>query len=103
MDVPEPSKFPELSDSLKMFICAMFAMLGGVVREIKSSQEMTWIRFMGGAFIGMFCGIVVFCLMRHFGCDDWFTAALTSLAGYMGTPVLDLLGKVFKTAITKGK
>lgn len=90
-----------ITDALKMFICGCFAMIGGIVREIKSDKEMTWVRFLAGAFVGVFAGIVVFCLMRHYGSDDWITAAFTALAGYMGTPALDFVSRLVKAALTR--
>lgn len=96
-----PGNSPYLHDAIKFFCCGVLAMLGGIVREIKSEKEMTLMRFVGGAFIGMFCGVVVFCVMRHWGADDWLTAAATALGGYMGTPALDLLKKQFTSKLDK--
>lgn len=99
MDSPPSDTF--FIAALKVFICGMLALLGGVVREMKSDIEMTWARFMGGALVGMFTGVVVFCIMRHYGYEDWITAGLTALAGYLGTPVLDLIGKIVKAIIQR--
>jgi NhaP-type Na+/H+ or K+/H+ antiporter len=101
MDNPPTTDSLHLTAVMKIFICAVFAMLGGIVRELKSDVEMTWWRFSGGAVVGMFCGIVVFCIMRHYGFDDWLTAALTALSGYLGTPALDFISRIVKSVVSR--
>jgi len=80
---------------------AVFASIGGIVRELKQPEEARkLIHFFAGAFIGVFCGLIVYFLCKNYAVSDYLTASLTGLAGYIGTPVLDLITKIIKKFLT---
>jgi hypothetical protein len=83
-----------------MLIHGLLAAIGGVVRELKNPETSRGIDFFVGALIGVFCGVVVYFLCKNYGCSDYLTAAFTSLAGYIGTPILDMITKVVKKLLT---
>jgi len=83
-----------------MLIHGTLAALGGIVKELKKHENPTFVDFLIGACVGIFCGIVIFCLCRNYGAGDYLTAALTSLGGYIGTPVLDLISSIIKKLLT---
>ncbi len=96
----EPIQPPD-TNAFTVAIAAFFAMIGGLVRELAGEGQHTLKKFIGGALVGIFCGLVVFCFCRHFGWEGWLTGALTGLGGYMGTPLLDLISAVIKKRIKK--
>jgi len=74
-----------------ILIHAILAFFGGCVREIDVVEKKGFniLKFFSDAFISTFCGIVTFFLCMNFELSQWMTAALTALAGYTGTPLLD--------------
>ena len=77
----------------------IFALCGGVVREMTHGRTMSVTRFITGGIVGVFTGMVVFCLCQHFGLSDMLTGAATAMAGYTGTPLLDLGSSVLREKI----
>lgn len=75
---------------------AVFAAAGGLVRSITADGKHTLLRVLAGGLIGMFTGMITFCFCRHLQLSDYLTGAFTGLGGYMGTPLLDWLGKKLK-------
>jgi len=76
---------------IEVIVHIILAGMGGIVREITSSEEegkKTLWRYTAEAFVGMFCGLVIFFICKEYGISDILTAACTSIAGFMGTPVL---------------
>jgi hypothetical protein len=82
----------ETSDIMSVLVHGLLAMGGGVVRELHvDSSSFSWRQFVSGVLISAFGGIVVFFTCQHFEWDRWFTAMLTSVAGYGGPQALDLI------------
>ena len=81
-----------------IFVHAILAFLGGCVRElgIVNKKGFSLFKFISGAFISTFCGVVTFFLCMNFEVSYWLTAALTSLAGYVGIPLLDVFVAIAK-------
>ena len=81
-----------------IFIHAILAFFGGCVRELSiiNNKGFNLFKFVSGAFISTFCGVVTFFLCMNYDVSYWLTAALTSLAGYIGLPLLDILVSIFK-------
>jgi hypothetical protein len=73
----------------KVAVNATLAVMGGVVRELTHGKGMSIFTFIGGGFVGMFCGILAYCVCHEYGLSQYLTAAVTGLAGYMGSPLLD--------------
>ena len=78
---------------------AIFALCGGVVREMTHGRTMSVTRFLTGGIVGTFTGMVVFCLCQHFGLSDMLTGAATAMGGYTGTPLLDLGSSILRDKI----
>jgi len=74
-----------------ILIHAILAFIGGCVREIDEVKKkgVNVIKFISGAFVSTFGGVITFFLCMNFEVSGWMTAALTALAGYIGTPLLD--------------
>ena len=83
-----------------LVIHGLLAAIGGIVRELKNPETSKGMDFLIGGFIGVFCGVVVYFLCKNYGCNDYLTAAFTSLAGYVGTPVLDIITKIVKKMLS---
>ena len=83
----------------KIVIYASFAAVGGLVREIVRPEKHTFAKFIMGAIVGVFTGLIVFCVMKYFNSGEFLTAGATGLGGYLGTPLLDYLGKVLRGRI----
>ena len=82
-----------------ILIHAILAFFGGCVREIDAVDKKGFnvVTFISGAFVSTFGGIVTFFLCMNFEVSQWLTAALTALAGYIGTPIFDFFISVLKT------
>ena len=85
---------------LQIAMHALFAALGGIVRELKQPEESRkFLNFIGGALIGMFTGLIVYMICQHYDVGTYWAAAMTGLGGYAGTPLLDLLSKTLKKGV----
>ena len=82
-------------------IHAILAFLGGCTREISIMDQKGFkvYSFISGAFVSTFGGVVIFFLCMNYEVQPWLTAALTSLAGYIGIPILDTLTIIVKTKL----
>lgn len=87
-------------DLYDLIIHGLFASLGGIVRELKEPENdqvpKKLLEFVSGAFIGIFCGLVIYFICKQYAVGEYLTVAFTGLAGYLGTPVLDFIAKVAK-------
>ena len=81
----------------------IFALCGGIVREMTHGRTMTVTRFVMGGVVGVFTGMVVFCIAQHFGLSDNLTAAAVAMGGYTGTPLLDLGSSILKEKLNNNK
>lgn len=85
---------------IELLANTVLASLGGLVRRLSEMEKSndkkhnTFSYYIVGAIISMFVGIVVYLLCKNFNVSAYLTAGLTSLGGYMGVPVLDLLSNV---------
>jgi len=77
----------------KLGLHALFAVMGGLVRELSQEGTHSFVKFVAGGFIGMFCGTVVYYCAKEYGVGVNLPVAFVGLAGYIGTPTLDLLAK----------
>lgn len=77
----------------KIALHALFAVMGGLVRELAQEGTHSFIKFVGGGFIGMFCGLITYYICREWGCGENLTVSFVGLAGYIGTPLLDMLAR----------
>ena len=84
---------------LELLANTALASLGGLVRRLSEleksgKKKVTLSYYIVGALISMFVGIVIFLLCKNFNVSMYLTAGLTSLGGYLGVPVLDLLSNI---------
>ena len=84
----------------------ILASFGGLVKRIAEKEKdpakkVSLSYYMFGSLISMFVGIVVYILCKSFNLSQLLTAGLTALAGYMGSPLLDLLSGIAKKRIEK--
>ena len=89
---------------VEVLINIALSTFGGLVRrmserERKPEQSVTLGYYMVGSFVSTFTGIVVYFLCKHFGVSQFLIAGLTALAGYIGSPALDLLSEIVKKRI----
>jgi CheY-specific phosphatase CheX len=92
---------------IEVLINILLASFGGLVRrmaeiEKNPGKKATVSYYVVGSAISMFVGIVVYILCQNFGVSALLTAGATALAGYMGTPVLDMLSDIAKNKLGKG-
>ena len=91
---------------IEIFINLTLAFLGGLVKKISDLDRNPEVKpafayYIVGSLTSMFVGIVVYFLCKNFNISPFLTAGLTSLSGYMGTPVLDLLSNLAQKIIIK--
>ena len=86
---------------LEFIINALLASFGGLVRRLAEMEnkksdprKMSLFYYIVGCAISMFVGVVIYLLCKNFGVSQYLTAGLTSLGGYMGVPILDLLSNI---------
>jgi len=86
-----------------ILIHAILAFFGGCVREIDAVERKGFnvFKFVSGAFVSTFGGVVTFFFCMNFEVSPWMTAALTALAGYIGIPLLDFFISVLKKKAQK--
>ena len=85
----------------RIAIAAIFALAGGIVRQITHGKTMTLARYLGGGLVGMFAGMIVFCGCQYFGLSEWAASALSGLGGYSSEQLLDALNRRLQDRITK--
>lgn len=91
---------------IEALINVILASFGGLVKRVAEleknpKRKVSLSYYMIGSFVSMFVGIVAYLLCKNFGASQLLTAGLTALAGYMGSPVLDLLSNIAKKRIDK--
>ena len=91
---------------VEIVINITLAAFGGLVKRLSElekqpDKKVTLAYYTIGSIISTFVGIVVYFLCKSFNAPQFLTAGLTALAGYMGTPLLDLLSDVAKKRIKK--
>jgi CDP-diglyceride synthetase len=86
------------SSLMPIIINSILAFFGGCARAAGDigKEKFSAAGFVTGSLIAAFCGVVTFFLCMNYAVNPWLTAALTALAGYVGTPVLDLFASVVK-------
>ncbi len=89
---------------IELLINIMLASFGGLVKrmsefEKKPKQETSFSYYIVGSFVSMFVGIVAYALCKNFDASQGLTAGLTALAGYMGSPALDMLSGIARKRI----
>lgn len=86
---------------LELLINALLASFGGLVRRLSEMENKksdprrnSLFYYIVGCSISMFVGVVIYLICKNFQISQYLTAGLTSLGGYMGTPILDLLSNI---------
>ena len=84
-------------------VIALFAFVGGIVREIKSAaiKKKELIDYLVEGLVSAFTGIVVASLMMDYINETHLLFGVAGLAGYFGPVVLDLLKEPMMTFIGK--
>ncbi len=83
-------------NTIEVLINMILASFGGLVRRMAEMEKNPKKKppisyYIVGSAISMFVGVVVYILCKNFGVSQFLTAGITALAGYMGSPVLDML------------
>jgi hypothetical protein len=91
-------------DVIEILIHGLISFVGGVVKIISEQndiklQNMT--RFIAGGCIGIFAGMIIYCICKELKVGEHISIAFTGLAGYMGTPILDVLSISMKKTICR--
>ncbi len=91
---------------IEVLINIMLASFGGLVKRIADQEKnptkkVSLSYYMFGSVISMFVGIVAYILCKGFNLSQLLTAGITALAGYMGSPLLELLSDIAKKRIEK--
>ena len=91
---------------LELLLNTVLASFGGLVRRLSEMENVSndprknsLSYYIIGSFISMFVGIVIYFLCKNFEISQYLTAGLTSLGGYMGVPILELLSKIVTSKI----
>jgi len=90
------------------FWVVFVAAWGGVVRVIRKSKlgGKTWQQVVMTLIVEMiissFAGVVTFFLCQQNNIAPFYTAVMTSLAGYMGGSALDVLEAVYRARVKGG-
>lgn len=97
----------EVHEFLAIFKHAVLAAMGGVVREILTKPpefQTPWekfLRFLAGAAVGTFTGVLVYFGCKHLGAGEYLTACCVGLGGYVGAPILDAGGRRLRKFVDK--
>lgn len=98
----------EKMNYIELILNTGLAALGGLVRRLAEMEDKkddprrsSVMYYLMGSVISMFVGVVVYFLCKHFGISQYLTAGLTSLGGYMGAPLLDLLSHLAVKKVKK--
>ena len=90
-------------DPMELVISIALASCGGLVKRLLETESrpgqkvsISFAYYFTGSFISMFVGAVVYFLCKNYGLAQFLTVGITALAGYMGTPALDLLSAIVK-------
>lgn len=93
--------------SITLAWISFVAALGGVVRvirehklESKTWKQVLWI-FTSEMIVSCFVGVVTFSLCQAAGFNEHYTAALTSISGYMGGRSLSVLESIYKAVFRR--
>jgi len=96
---------PEMSDNHQnvttntIVWSGILALAGGVVHEIAHGKQKSATRLIAGGLIGAFTGIVALFACAHFNIGFNATGAIVGMAGYCGSPLLDLMGLLLRRFI----
>lgn len=80
---------------------AILAAVGGLVRELVKGGKHTLAGWIGGALVGVFTGFLVGLICGHYNVEPKMTWAMSGLGGYIGTPLLDLMGAIVKRFVRR--
>ncbi len=91
---------------LEVMINLVLASFGGLVKRLSEMEKLpkgkvSFMYYFTGSIISMFVGVVVYFLCKNFGVSQFLTAGITAIAGYMGTPALDLISDMAKKRFKK--
>lgn len=87
----------------------VLATMGGIVRVVREVElgDKSWKKilmiFLVEIFVSIFAGVVTFFLCQSNNVQPFYTAVMTSLAGYMGGRALTMLEAVYKAMCGKGE
>ena len=81
---------------VELLVAMMLSTVGGVVRkftelERNPEQQITLRQYMLSSAISCFIGIIMFGLLRHFDIAMLLIIAIVSVAGFIGSPVMNVL------------
>ena len=81
----------------ELLLHGMFAMLGGIVRELlKKKPTLKLVDFICGGVVGMFAGMVVYFFGQEYHWSENLIAAMCGMAGFLGPRALEELIPIFK-------
>lgn len=98
MQISKPPDDDEIN-AIKIVYSGIVALAGGVVHEIVHGKQYSMVRFVCGAIIGAFTGIIAFFICSHFKIATDLTAALTGMAGYTGAPLLETVSRSLRKMV----
>jgi hypothetical protein len=91
---------------IDLLISVSLASFGGLVKKIADSEKNAAVKrtaayFFGGSLISIFIGVTAYLICTNFNVSGLLTAGISGIAGYMGTPVLNLLSNIVKKRLKK--
>ncbi|TIH12756.1 hypothetical protein D0S45_17450 [Marinifilum sp. JC120] len=89
--MPERTFMNMLVQGWEICFPALLGLIGGVVRIMQPDGPCTWKGKLVAAATAAFVGWVLYRLMEAAGVPGGYAAPVTTLVGFVGRPVLDIL------------
>jgi hypothetical protein len=89
-------------DFIALLVTSFIALLGGIAKQLSDSEAQFLKRkFFSGLFISMFTGILIGFILPELDISPNWGYALSGVAGWASTEILDAAAKVIKKWIEK--
>eukprot|EP01022_Parablepharisma_sp_SALTPOND_P027055 TRINITY_DN65626_c0_g1_i1.p2 TRINITY_DN65626_c0_g1~~TRINITY_DN65626_c0_g1_i1.p2 ORF type:complete len:103 (-),score=12.94 TRINITY_DN65626_c0_g1_i1:240-548(-) len=89
--MPERTLMNLLQQGWEIFLPVLLGLVGGVVRIMQTDGPCTWRGRLAALSAAGFAGYVLFSLMEAAGVPAGVAGAFTTISGYVGRPLLDII------------
>lgn len=89
--MPDRTLMTLLEQGWEIFLPVLLGLIGGAVRIMQADGPCTWRGRLAALSAAGFAGYVLFSLMEAAGVPAGVAGAFTTMSGYVGRPLLDIL------------